>query len=166
MPLGNFAVGEYKMTYGGQPVGLITSGGEHLRLRPKKSKINDTASYGDTLIDGVYRGMDCSLMVTFKEWNVAVQQAIWPYGGLAGMDGSLGIIARLDSNLAKPIVLTAVAGTPASLFGPVTFSAELAILSDANDVDVLFGPDQRDIPVIFDLLLYDNSGIKQLFTIT
>lgn len=166
MPLGTFAPGEYTMTYGGAPVGMVTSGGQHLRYRVAKKKIKDTSTYGDTLIDGIYRGMEAvQLMVTFKEWLTNVQKAIWPYG-TAPLDGTLGTIGRLDSNLAQPIVLTAVAGTPAATNGPLTFTANLAILSDANDVDILFGPDERDVPVLFDLMLYDSGGVKRFFAIT
>lgn len=166
MALGTFAPGEYQMTYAGANVGLITSGGEHLRYRVAKKKINDTATYGDTLIDGIYRGMESvQLMVTFKEWNTPVKNAIYPYGA-NGFDGTLGIIGRLDSDLSQQIVLSAVAGTPAATNGPLTFTAAKAILSNANDIDILFGPDERDIPVLFDLMLYDDSGTKRFFKLT
>lgn len=170
MPLGTFAPGEYSMTYAGANVGLVTSGGQHLKYRVAKKKINDTATYGDTLIDGIYRGMESvQLMVTFKEWITPVKNAIWPYssaGAPGGFDGTLGTIGRLDSNLAQTIVLTATAGTPAATNGPLTFTAGMAILSGANDIDVLFGPDERDIPVLFDLMLYDDSGVKRFFKLT
>ena len=170
MALGNFRPGEYSMTYAGANVGLTTSGGEHLRYRVAKKKINDTATYAQTLIDGIYRGFDhVQLMVTFKEWNTPVKQAIWPYssaGAPGGFDGTLGIIGRLDSDLAQTIVLSAVAGTPAATNGPITLTAAKAILSDANDIDILFGPDETDVPVIFDLMLYDDSGVKRFFKLT
>jgi len=169
MALGTFRPGEYTMTYAGAPCGLVTSGGQHLRFRPSKKKINDTATYGDTLIDGIYRGMNAQLMVTFKEWTVAVKQAIWPYsagGPGAGFDGTLGIIGRLDSDISQGIVLTAVAGTPAALNGPATFTALRPILADGNDLDIPFGPDETDVPVVFDLMLYDDSGVKRLFKLT
>jgi hypothetical protein len=169
MALGTFRPGEYQMTYAGVNVGLITSGGEHLRFRPKKKKIDDTATYGDTLIDGIYRGLECRLQVTFKEWIAPVKQAIYPYsaaGAPGGFDGTLGVIGRLDSDLAQQIVLTAVSGTPAALNGPATLTAAKAILSDANDIDMLFGPDETDLPVLFDLLLYDDAGTKRVFKLT
>lgn len=168
MGLGIFRPGEYTMTFAGAQVGLVTSGGQHLRFKPRKKKIDDTATYGETLIDGIFRGMDCQLMVTFKEWNTPVKQAIWPYSGAApgGFDGTLGTIGVLDSDRAQAIVLTAVSGTPAATYGPATLTAMKAIISDANDLDMIFGPDETDIPVLFDLLLYDDSGTKRLFKLT
>lgn len=97
------------------------------------------------------------------------RNAIWPYGingPIAGFDGTLGVIARLDSDLAQAITLIPVAGTPAALNGPLTFTANKAILSEANDIDILLGPDERDIPVLFNLLLYDSGGIKRFFQVT
>ena len=170
MALGTFAPGEYNMTYAGAPVGMVTSGGQHLKYRVAKKPIDDTSSYGQTRIDGIYRGMaDVQLLTTFKEWNAAVKNIIWPYGivgPLGGFDGTLGVIARLDSDLAQAITLTPVAGTPAALNGPLTFVAAKAILSEANDIDILFGPDERDIPVLFNLLLYDSGGVKRFFQVT
>jgi hypothetical protein len=162
MALGTFRPGHYAMTHDGDAVGLVTSGGQNLRWRPSKKKIQDTSIYGDTLIDGIYRGMTgVQLLVTFKEWNAAIREIIWPYNATLGVNG---IVGQLDSDLAKAIVLTAQSGSPAATNGPTPFTASKAIISDLNDINILFGPDEHDIPVLFDLLLYDSSGTKIFFT--
>lgn len=168
MALGTFAVGEYTSTYDGTTCGIVTSGGWNLRYRPSVKKINDTSTYGDTLIDGIYRGMTgVQLMVTFKEWIAQVKKAVWPYSNASpAFDGALGTIGKLQSDMAKAIVLTPVTGTPAATNGPTLFTASKAILSPDNDISILFGPDERNIPVLFDLLLYDDAGTKRFFAVT
>lgn len=162
MGLGTFRPGHYAMTYDAVACGLVTSGGQNLRWRPSKKKINNTSIYGDTLIDGIFRGMSgVQLLVTFKEWNAAVRSIIWPY---TATFGDLGVIGVMDSDKAKQIVLTAQTNSPAAANGPTPFTAAKCILSDLNDVNMIFGPDETDMPILFDLLLYDDSGTKRFFT--
>jgi hypothetical protein len=169
MALGTFSIGEYTATYNSNAIGLVSSGGYNLKFRPSVQPINDTATYGDTLIDGVYRGISgVQVVVTVKEWNTAVKQILWPFGDFASptFSGALGVIGKLISDAAKSLVLTAVTGTPAATNGPATFTAAKAILSPANDVSIIMGPTQRDVPLLFDLLLYDDSGTKRFFALT
>lgn len=164
MALGTFRPGEYTMTYGGVAVGMCTSGGKNLRFRRKSKPINDTDRYGLSTIDHINCGADCFLTCTFKEWNAGVKDAIWPYG-TAAFDGLLGLAGVLDSSKAKTIVLTAVANTPAAAAGPATLTATHAILAPENDTNVIFGIEETDVPVVFQLLPYDSSGIR-FFTLT
>jgi hypothetical protein len=170
MALGTFAPGVHAATFNGQDCGLTTSQGWRLRYRPSVKKIQDTNAYGDTLIDGIFRGYQgVQLLVTFKEWIAAVKAAINPYGTAVGgnmtFDGIQGQIGLLSSDLAKVLILTAQANSPAAATGTTPLTANKAILSPENDVEILFGPDERDIPVVFDLLLYDDSGTKRFFKI-
>ena len=164
--LGTFAVGQYTAAVSSTDLGLTTSEGWRLRYRPAKKKINDTNLYGDTLIDGIYRGMEgVQLMTTFKEWKTGMLGLLWPYGA-AAFDGTLGTVGVLDSALASTIVLTAASGTPAATAGPATLTAHLAILSPDNDIEVLMAPDERNVPVLFDLLLANVSSVLRFFTKT
>lgn len=164
MALGTFTPGHYAMTHNGNACGLVTSGGQSLRFRPSIKKINNTSLYGDTLIDGIYRGMSgVQLLVTFKEWTAAIRALLWPWSTNLGEQGLIG---QLSSELAKPIVLTAQALSPAAVNGPATLTAALALLAPENDVSILFGPDERDVPVLFDCYLYDDSGTKRFFKLT
>lgn len=169
MGLGAFVPGVFAGTYNGTTLGLTTSEGWRLKWRDSVKKINDTNAYGDTLIDGIYRGKQgVQLLVTVKEWNSIVKAAIWPWSVPATpvFDGKLGQIGQLMSDVAKAIVLTPEALSPAAVAGNNTFTASKAILSPDNDIELLLGPDERDIPLLFDLLLYDDSGTKRFFTIS
>jgi hypothetical protein len=118
------------------------------------------------MIDGIYRGQDVQIVVTFKEWTANIRSAIWPYGA-AGFDGTVGQVGRLNSALAKVIILTAAAGSPAAAgSSPATLTANLGIIAPENEIDILMGPDERNIPVLFDLIPYDDSGTVRHFAIT
>lgn len=167
--LGTFRPGAYAASYNSLPMGLMRSEGLKLKWRPAKQKIEDTSAYGKTLIDGIYQGVTgVQLMATFKEWNTAIASAIWPYGtSPTTFDGTLGgPIGALDSGFAKVVILTPVASTPAVTntegSGGI-LTANLAIAAPENDWEFLFGPVETDVPVLFDLLLYDDSGAKRFF---
>lgn len=169
MGLGTFVPANYAITYNGTTVGLTTSAGAKLKWRDSIKKINDTNAYGDTLIDGIYRGKQgVQLMFTVKEWNAIVKAAIWPWSDTATpvFDGKLGRMAQLMSDAAKAIVLTPEASSPAATAGNNTFTASKCILSPDNDVELLMANDERDIPLLFDLLLYDDTGVKRFFAIS
>lgn len=164
MGLAQIRPGEYTMTYDGTAIGMCRSDGKSLRYRRKGKPINDTDTFGLTKIDGIALGCDVFLALTMIEWNAGVKKAIWPQS--TTFDGTLGVIGRIDSDLAKAIVLTAVAGTPAATLGPATLTASKGILAPENDVNIIFGPDETPIPLLFELLPYDDSGTKRHFSLT
>ena len=164
--LGAFAPGNYSMTYDTGDVGIIAGDGEMLRLRTEEKPVKGTVPFGDTKIDGIYRGLNGLLLVTFKEWTTPVKKAIFPwYSG--GLDGRIGTIGQLGSSVAKQVVLTAESGSPAYTVGPRVVTIPLCKLAPENDINILFGPAERDIPVIFELLPYkDGSNFYRLFSVT
>lgn len=162
MALGTFAPGYYTCTYDGNDLGLV-EGVRRLRRRHRAQPIA-ADKYGDSMIDGVYRGGDCFLQMTFKEWTSAVRSALWPFDADFGDMGQCG---RLLSDLAKSLVLTVEANSPAATAGPSTVTASKVILAPENDVEIIFGNEQRDVPVLLQLLPYDYSGGRIVwFTVT
>lgn len=166
MALGTFRPGVHTATLGGSALGLTTGDGFRLRWARRSIPINNTNVYGDCLIDGIHRGVgNVQLIVTLKEINAAVQEAIWPWG-TSGMDGLVGEVGELDSTFASALVITAAAGSPAAANPPSgtgVFTANLALLARDNDLQFLFGPIETDIPIVFDLMVYDDSGTKRFF---
>lgn len=164
--------GVHTATWNAVAMGITSGDGFKLKFRPARTPINNTNLYGDTLIDGIHRGVTgVQLLATFKEWNVALQAAIWPWGAASPptFDGTLGTIGKLISDYAMPLILTAGAGSLAAtksaggVANANTFTAAKAILAPENDVEMLFGPVETDVPVLFDLLLYDDTGTKRFF---
>ena len=159
MPAGNFAPGYYEMTYDGVSVGQV-EGPKTLRRSVISQEIS-TDKFGP--VDGVYQGGECFLSLTFKEWKLPETLMIWPYGADFGAVGQLG---RLLTDIAAPIVLTAQSGSPAATEGPATITAPLAILAPQNDISVIFGNVQRDVPILFKLYPSEVTGVQRWFSVT
>lgn len=162
MAIGEFAPGYYNMTYDGDDPGLV-QGVRQLR-RKYKAQIISADLYGDTQLDGVYRGSDVFLRMIFKEWNATVRKILWPFDTDFG---DLGIPGKLLTDFAKSMVLTALTGTPAATKGPATVTATLALLAPENDVEVIMGNEQRDVPVLIQCFPYVvSTGRVAHFTVT
>lgn len=175
MPLGTFAPGYYTATYdppsaagssstGATDLGLV-DGVRRLRMRSSAQMVK-ADRYGDSEIDGIYRGANLSLMMTFKEWTSIIREVLWPYTATAGDMGQVGISGRLLTDLAGQLVLTALTGTPAATAGPATITFPKAILAPENDVEIIFGNEKRDIPVVFKIFPSDVSGTIRWFSVT
>lgn len=161
--LGTFAPGYYSMTYGGLDCGLV-EGVRQLRRRFSAQQIQ-TDVYGDSDVDGVYRGGNTFLMMTFKEWKAPISTTILNPYHVTDI-GAMGLNGRLQTDLSAVIILTATASTPAATAGPVTLTASKAILAPDNDVEWLMGNEQRDVSVLFQLYPYDDSGTIRWFSVT
>lgn len=161
--LGTFAPGYYTQTLDGDDCGLV-EGVRRLRRRFKWEPIR-ADKWGDTTIDGVYRGGDAFLSVVFKEWKAPVKTKISNMFVPADL-GAVGEVGELITTFCKPIVLTAQAGSPAAAAGPASLTASLAILAPDNDLELLMGNLQRDVPVLFQLIPYDDSGTLRWFSIS
>ena len=154
MALGTFAPGYYTCTWNSNDLGLV-NGVRRLRRRYRSQSIQ-ADKFGDSQIDGVYRGGDVFLSMVFKEWTAAVRAALWPFDSDFGDMGQCG---RLLSDLAETLVLSVESGSPAATAGFASLQANLAILAPDNDVEIIFGNEQRDVPVLFQLFPYDvGSG--------
>lgn len=165
----NIAVGYYSATYT-PPGGSATALGlvkDVTRFRQEYAAQPIQADkYGDSLIDGVYRGANFYLYMVFLEWKTITKQVLWPFGTNWG-DG--GVRGRLLSSLAGQLVLTAQNSSGLTAYqttGPRTLTAPYAILAPQQSTEVLFGNLTRDVPVLFQLLPY-NDGTNDLhFTLT
>lgn len=176
MPIGydaaasaTISCGHYAMTY--DPVGSTSATNCGLvkgvrLLRGRHSYRMMTADqWGDTEIDGIYRGQNWSLQVTFKEWTAVIRESICPFAATAGDWGGLGTIGQLAQARGGPIVLTPVSGTPAATNGPTTITIHSAVLAPENDVDIILGNEERDIPVLFKIFPTVQSSVVRFFTL-
>lgn len=174
MALGLFRPGVHTATHGDTPValGLTTSAGWRLRWKYARKNIDDTNKFGKSLIDGIHQGFsDVKLITTFKEWGVEERKALWPFTstthGSKVFDGKLGNVGWLTSDHAQQLVLTAEANSPAAAIdsgGWNVWTFHKVIIAPENDLEILFGPDETDVPVIFDVLLTEVSSVFRYFT--
>jgi hypothetical protein len=140
---GDFPPGPYEMTYKGTSVGMmegpIRGQDQHIAAAIRASL------YGQTIIDWINQGMASFVAFTVKEWNAGAKAAMWQAGDAPGQCVEAGV---LMNTRAGALVLTALAGTPAATEGPVTRTYALAMLLPGHNVDVTFGPEERNVAIV------------------
>lgn len=151
-----FIAGPYTVTYNAVDIGITEDGAELEHTYYSELVRGD--NYGDTVQDGVYRGGDCFVSMTLQEWdNAALHAAMNPFGSGAVPSGLSGQVGRLMTTLAKPLVLTPVAGTTAATAtvgatNARTFTAAKAILAENFPIRFQFASRLRRVPLRFRIL--------------
>lgn len=167
MPVGGetLIVGQYTVTWNAISMGLFEgeAGVPSIVQAPRSKAVNSTDKYGKTKIDSVHLGVDYTFEAVLMEYTKGLA-AFWPFGTF----GYLGTIGTLKYLLAKPLVLTVVAGTPAATASaPNSLTATKAILSDDHQGKLTYGTDVRTVPLKMDLLPFlDGSQLATCFTMT
>ena len=144
MAFGTWACGPYTATYNGNDVGLIEGVWRHQQT----AEAADIRSgrFGDSVIDGIYRGGNCFAVAVFKEWTANIRRMLWPFDTVLGDSGKHG---RSMVDMSSVLLLTAIAGTPAATAGPATRSFPRAIFSPGHNKEVLLGNEERNVPIVF-----------------
>ncbi len=159
--LGVFIAGAYTGTLNSVALG-ITDDGYTLQIEPKQQNIEKSDVFGDAMIDSVFRGTNFFLQTEFMETKAGPLAAAYPWAAL----GVQGIVGRLASNVATPLVLTSTVGTPA-VATPATFTASLTILAPGSNPEFQYNSRLRTLPVRLVLLPYDvGGGVIKNFTTT
>ena len=159
----DFSFGAYGAAYGGKEVGLL----EGIVKFQQTAHAQDVrcSRYADSVIDGVYRGANAFITLQIKEWNADTKRIMWPFN--TEDLGTSGIIGRSMFDMAKPLVLTAVQGTPAYLKGPRTRTFPRVIFAPEHNIEVIFGAEERNVPILLRVFpVVDNpaSAILRWFT--
>lgn len=163
MPLGTFIAGPYTSTYASTSLGL-TQDGFMVRLRPEKELVNQSDIYGDTILDAVYRGGNCTVSLIGIEFSAMnAKGGVWPFGeannsSVAAM-GFLGTVGFMDvaSSMFKALVLTAVAGTTAAST-PATMTASQAIMAEQSETEYQMTSRLRTVPLTMRLYPYTTTN--------
>lgn len=158
-----FIAGQYTLVYNGVSVGICEgdAGVPTIEETNHAEQINSSDAYGKTLIDGVYQGGDFFAQYTCLEYKAGSLAAFWPFAAI----GVMGIIGRMLSDIAAPLVMTAIAGTPAAN-SPATLTASKAVLAPGYNTKLLFGPTLRKVPIRQVLLPYVSSSNNVWYTQT
>jgi hypothetical protein len=150
----SFIAGQYFASYNGQSLGQAADG---LRLSWQTfGQLVRGDNFAQAPQDEVYQGMEMDLAARLIEYNAAgVAAAMWPAGSFL----SMGVVGRLavGSALAKQIVLTALAGTPAAAT-PASLTFPTAKLKENFPVEVLFAPALREVPLRW-RIFPNSSGV-------
>lgn len=171
MALGLFYAGPYTASY--DPAGVaaavslgITRQGYFVGVQHRMQNIDESDTYGRTLIEQIYQGTLCTLDMELLEWSLGLRSAN-PFQTTAMATGagnlSLGTIGTLGTDSAGIIILTSTAGTP-SAAAPATWTATFALIHEDFDLRWLYGPTHRTLPMRFRILPYSSSGVKFFVT--
>ncbi len=162
-PLVSIYPGSYTVTYGGNSLGMTTDDGIMIREKRFIQDVRGSQVYGETKLDGIYRGCDVDILLTLREWNAHVRSLLGTYKTSGAFNGTIGLIGVQQSALANTLVLTATASTPAATANsPASVTASGAILSGEQDTELLLTPSDRKILVVMSLIPYNSTGDRHL----
>jgi hypothetical protein len=101
---------------------------------------------GRTVQDAVFTGQDCTSDLTLNEWDRAAAQALFMPYGTAFL--SFAVVGRVDVQqlLAKSLVCTAIAGTPAAN-SPATITLSRTILHEDYPINHILRAAHRRVPL-------------------
>lgn len=176
MSIDTFVAGRYAGTWSAGALGTTEEGFE-LFQDTHAEMINNSDAFGDTLLDWVWRGSSVYLMVRSLTFTTTALAAFYPYGATIVAPGGFGVltaatsvvpIGTLASDLAKALVLTVTASTPAALYGSVinTLTASLSLLRPNSNLSLLFNSKLRKVPLAFQVLPKLATGAYNFFVTT
>lgn len=133
--------------------------------------INETDTFGRSLLDAVHQGGDCTINAIYRIWSQAVADMMNPFSKANASLGELNslnvAIGQLYSNMASPLILNVVAATPAAIAFPTSITAEKAIIAPNSGASFTLSSMAREVPISLALLPYGPlSGPNTWFTMT
>lgn len=139
--------GPYSATWNGNDIGLFEG---PIRLQQSLIGLPVRASqWGQTIIDYIIQGGGYFGVIVVKEWTTNIKSFMWPFGSTLGIVDEPG---KLFSAYCQALVLTALTGTPAATYGPVTRTYPLCATLPGHNLDFVFGPMERNTVVAVGIL--------------
>lgn len=162
--------GRYSSTYNAVDTGINEQGFE-LELDNDFEEINETDAFGTTIIDGIFRGGNCVIDFTSKEYKAGSLTPFWPFGNAVlgvVIDPTNYPIGAKAVTISKSHVLTVVANTPAAAASAInTLTATQALLAKGFQGKLLFNSKVRNVPIRLRYYPFDaGAGLIKFFTIT
>lgn len=159
---GDFPPGPYQGTYDASSIGLMEGPVRHQQTSyglPIRA-----ALWGQQILDYIIQGGGVFVVVVLKEWNTATKLVMHPQNAAHGIFMESG---KLYSTFAKPLVLTALPGSPAATEGPATRTYPYTAVMPGHNIDVSMGPVERNVAVVlvaFPEQDSTNTGRSKYFT--
>jgi hypothetical protein len=152
-----FIAGRYSATFNAVDVG-ITEDGYELQFDTAWEMINQSDAYGDSIIDGIFRGGSVYLQYLGLAYKAGSITPFFPWGALGQMQ-VIGTtpIGRLASAVGSSMVLTSTAGTPAAT-SPATATFLQSILAPNNPARLLYSSRLRKVPTRLLALPYAKTA--------
>jgi hypothetical protein len=165
--IGTFVDGAYIGTYNAVGIGITEKGFDIIKTL-KEEVIDESDQYGGSVLDYFYRGGNCQLRCDAKEYKAGSIAPFWPWGSLGQMRGNGTEIGARASAVAKSMILTAAANTPAAAVGvgPATLTAPGSVLAPGQSGTLTFSTSLRRVPIFLQLLPDEIAGVTRWFTTT
>jgi hypothetical protein len=160
MAVEQFVVGSYAATYDGTSTG-ITRNGYRITHDQKAEAIEQSDVYGKTMLDAIWQGANVSCEFTCMAF-VKGLPVLNPFtAALFTLWTTANPMGRLFSDLAKALVLTVTANTPAAAVGvgPSTLTASKAILAPNYSATYAYDNTLRELPLRLQFLPYTSTGL-------
>lgn len=148
----------------------LTTDGYTITQDMKAELVQQTDQYGDSIIDGIYRGGNCFVDAESKTFIQGSTTPFWPQGGTLAAGGGTPLLGTMLnvavpmgtqlSTLAAALVLAAVTNTPARGTSPSvnTLTANSAVLPPDSNLKLLFTSKLRTVPIRLMLLPYATGS--------
>jgi hypothetical protein len=145
-----FIDGNYTTTYDSVAIGP-TEDGWSLEQTIHTSLIERSDAYGETLLDGFYRGGSYRVTADAQEYKAGTLAPFFPYGtfGVA-FSASIPIGTRM-SDRAKAFVMTSTANTPAAA-APASITFAAAVLAPGQTLRLNYNTTLRTVPIVLQAL--------------
>lgn len=145
--------GPYSATWNGQDIGLFEG---PVRLQQNLiAQPVQASQWGRTIIDYIIQGGGFFGVIVVKEWTTNSKLFMWPFGSTHGIVDEPG---KLFSSYCQALVLTALTGTPAATYGPVTRTYPYVATLPGHNLDITMGPMERNVVVAVGVLPEPASG--------
>ena len=151
--------GPYTAVWGGASLGTQNDDGYVLTGAYTGQEINQSDSYGMTLIEAIYRGLNWRMRFRGLEFNkTGILAAIQAFGSTGAptttFTPTLANIGNRYSAFAQSLVLTAILGNPPSFVQ--TLTAVNAIVAPQSNVEYLMTSKVREAP--FEMVLFPYAA--------
>jgi hypothetical protein len=160
--------GRYSSTYNSVDLGVTNDPGYKLSFTPDWELVKDTDAYGTNVIEAILLGLSqVSLDFVTKSITAGPYTAMTPFSTFAPTGAqtfSSGLVGRRATDLALSVVMTATALTPAAVT-PATATFLYAMIHEGVNIDMIFGPRHRTIPIKFRIIA-NGTTTANYFTTT
>ena len=164
--------GPYVGTWNALGLGVQNDDGFVLSVQHQGQEVNATDTYGLTLVEAIWRGMNWRCRLRGVEANKPGLMSLLQMFGMVGANTTLSplltAIGDRWSNYCKTLLLTAILGNPPT--SPLTLTASSAGLAPGQTTEMLMTSKMKEVPIDMVFLPYltanGSSTIIVPFTTT
>jgi len=158
--------GPYTAAWDASILGTQNDDGYVLSCTVQGQEVNETDQFGQTLVEGVYRGQNWRVRLRGLEYKLGLLRILQTFGRLAGPSATLaptltGLVLNglptvnvgdLWTNYCGTLLLTAILGNPPTT--PQSLTASNAGIAPQQTTEMMFTSKVREVPLEMVLIPY------------